>query len=338
MFESFIEALPDKVRSTNDFEEYGTRFRKKNNALQYRYVELNQLYKKFIVLDLDEPKNESKKKNKLGSAFLWEEKGLPPPTYVVINPENAHCHYLYELKVPVYYTEHAHRAPQKFYENTDLALTNVLGADLAYVGKFTKNPLHPSWRTIRHGALYDLEDFAEYHLDLRSHKQKQKLADSLGGRNTTLFDTLRHWAYQEVKQHGTYAVFQQVVDNKALSINKLFLDNLNGILPAKEVLSTAKSISKWTWKHRNSIGNGNKNRGVIELPENMPIKEKQAQGAAYTNVVRTEAIDETIKLAIHTCKQRGLKVNSGNLGKCGLSMSTYYKHKDAVSNWIRLLS
>ena len=338
MFESFIEALPDKVRSTNNFEEFGTRFRKKNNALQYRYVELNQLYKKFIVLDLDEPKSERLNFYNLGSAFLWEEKGLPPPTYVVINPENAHCHYLYELRVPVYYTEHAHRAPQKFYENTDLALTNVLGADLAYVGKFTKNPLHPSWRTIRHGALYDLEDFAEYHLDLRSHKQKQKLADSLGGRNTTLFDTLRVWAYQEVKQHGSYAVFQQLVDNKALSINKLFLDNLNGILPAKEVLSTSTSVGKWTWKHRNSIGNGNKNRGVLELPDDMPIKEKQAQGAAYTNVIRTESVDDTIKLAIHACKQRGFTLTSGNLEKCGLARSTFSKHKEAVQNWMRILT
>lgn len=338
MFESFIEALPEKVRSTDDFEEYGTRFRKKNNALQCRYVELNQLYKKFIALDLDEPKSERQNQYKLGSAFLWEEKGLPPPTYIVINPENAHCHYLYELRIPVYYTEQAHRAPQKFYENTDLALTNVLDADLAYVGKFTKNPLHPSWHTIWHKVQYDLEDFAEYYLDLRIHKQKQKLADSLGGRNTTLFDTLRHWAYQEVKQYGSYPIFQQVVDNKSLSINKLFLDCLNGILPVKEVLSTSTSVGKWTWKHRHSIGNGCKNRGVLELSDDMPLNEKQAQGAAYTNVVRTESVDDTIKQAIHKCKARGFSLTSGNLGKCGLSMSTYYKHKEAVNNWMRLLS
>jgi len=328
MFESFIEALPDKVRSTDDFEEYGTRFRKKNNALQYRYVELNQLYKKFIVLDLDE----------LGSAFLWEEKGLPPPTYTVINPENAHCHYLYELRVPVYYTEHAHRAPQKFYENTDLALTHVLGADLAYVGKFTKNPLHASWRTICHRVMYDLEDFAEYYLDLRSYKQKQKLADSLGGRNTTLFDTLRRWAYQEVKQHGFYAGFQLVVDNKALSINKLFLDNLNGILPAKEVISTSTSVGKWTWKHRNSIGNGSKNRGILNLSNDLTLKEKQFKAAEYTNVIRTERVDDKIKQAIHSCKSKNLEPNRLHLTKNGLSESTYFKYKQAVENWIRLLS
>lgn len=129
MFESFVESLPTKVRSTDDFE-FGTRFRNKSNALKFRYVEANQFYKKHIILDIDEP----------GSAYWWEDRNLPPPTIVVINPENAHCHYLYELKTPVYYTEESRRAPQKFYENTDIALTDVLGADLAYVGKFVKNP------------------------------------------------------------------------------------------------------------------------------------------------------------------------------------------------------
>lgn len=327
MLENFIDSLPEKIRCTDWFEE-GTKFRKKDKALSFRYLELNQLYKKFIALDID----------KAGAAFFWEDKGLPPPTFTVINPENAHCHYLYELNTPVYYTVEARRQPQKFYENTDLALTYALKADTAYVGKFVKNPLHPSWRTICHRVSYDLEDFQEYGLDLKSHKQKLKLAESLTGRNQTIFDTLRHWAYQEVKTHGLYAAFQEATDRKALSINQLFLGHSTGLLPAKEVLSTAKSVAKWTWKHRNSVGSGGKNRGVLELPENMPLNKKQSLAAAYANIIRTESVDEKIKAAIHTCKQRGLKIDSGNLGKCGLSMSTYYKHKEAVLSWIKLLT
>jgi hypothetical protein len=326
MFNSFVEALPEKVRSTDCFDE-GSKFRKKENALGHRYVELHQLYKKFIALDMDCE----------GSAYQWEEAGLPPPSYVVVNPKNTHCHYLYELKVPVYYTENARRAPQKFYENTDMALTSVLGADTAFVGHLVKNPLHPCWHTIHHATTYDLEDFAEYGLDLKGHKQKLKVRESLEGRNTTLFETLRHWAYQEVKQHASFVAFQQAADSKAQSINRLFQSHSNGILPVKEVLSTAKSVGKWTWKHKHTIG-AHKNKGVLELPDDMPVKERQAQGAAYTNVVRTEAVDDTIKQAIHNCKKKGLKLTSGNLGKCGLSMSTYYKHKGAVDNWARLLS
>ena len=66
MYASFIGALPDKVRSA-EFKDEGTKFRKREKALGYRYMELNQLYKKFIALDIDTP----------GSAYLWDEHGLP---------------------------------------------------------------------------------------------------------------------------------------------------------------------------------------------------------------------------------------------------------------------
>lgn len=326
MFESFIEALPEKVRSA-EFKDEGTRFRKREKALAYRYVELNQLYKKFIALDIDAP----------GSAYRWDECGLPPPSIVVINPENTHCHYLYELRTPVYYTEEARRAPQKFYEATDIALTSLLDADSGFTGHLVKNPTHPGWRRICHQVAYDLEDFQEYGVDLRSNKCKLALPDSGIGRNTTLFDTLRHWAYAEVRNHAFHAVFQASVDSKALSINGLFQDHLNGTLPAKEVLSTAKSVGKWTWKHRNSIGT-QKNRGVLELPDDMPIREKQVLGADYSHVVRIEKVDDKIKQAIHNCIKRGLNPTIGNLEKFGLSRSTLSKYKDAVQNWTRLLT
>ncbi|MYM40162.1 replication initiation protein [Duganella qianjiadongensis] len=325
MFTSFIKALPEKVRSA-EFKDEGTRFRKRDKALAYRYIELNQLYKKFIALDIDTP----------GSAFLWDERGLPPPSIIVINPENTHCHYLYELRTPVYYTEEAHRAPQKFYEATDIALTNLLGADLGFTGHLVKNPTHPSWRRICHQVNYDLDDFQEYGLDLRANKRKLALYDSGIGRNTTLFDTLRHWAYAEVRNHNSLVVFQAAVDSKALSINEHFTDHLSGVLPAKEILSTAKSVGKWTWKHKNSIGT-QKNRGVLELPVDMPLNERQSLGAAYTNINRTEAVDDKIKVAIHACKKRGLEVTPGNLEKCGLAGSTFRKHREATWNWIRLL-
>jgi Replicase family/Primase C terminal 1 (PriCT-1) len=277
MYNSFIEALPDKVRSSSDLE-YGCRFRKKDKALEHRYVELPQLYKKFIALDLDIP----------GSAYLWDLRGLPPPTYIVINPKNAHCHYLYELKTPVYYTEASRRAPQKYFEATDIALTNLLGADLGFVGHLVKNPLHPHWHTICHRVTYDLEDFKEWGIDLRGHKLKQVLRESLDGRNTTLFDTLRHWAYVEVRTAPSYADFQQGVDNKAQSFNGMFIDCKKGVLPIKEVLSTAKSVGAWTWRHKDSIGN-QKNRGVMELSSDMSLGAKQAAGAGYTHELRKQS-------------------------------------------------
>lgn len=282
MFNNFIESLPAKVRSTNDFE-YGTRFRKKENALLHRYIEVHQLYKKYIIIDIDDVNQTNGSPDILGSAFLWEEKRLPPPTYIVINPYNARCHYFYELRTPVYYTENARRAPQKYYENTDIALTSVLKADTAYLGKFAKNPMHDCWKTIYHDVKYDLEDFQEWGLDLTGHKKKRKVEGELGGRNTSLFDNLREWSYKEVKKPYSYIDFQHVVDCKAQSINKTFIDCQYGVLPAKEALTVSKSVGTWTWRNQATIGNGGKNRGVMKLPLEMSLKAKQAAGAAYAH-------------------------------------------------------
>lgn len=299
MLNAFINALPDKVRSTDDFQ-YGCKFRKKSIALQHLYVELPQFYKKYIALDIDKP----------GAAFFWDSKRLPPPTFVIVNPENAHCHYLYELRTPVYYTEQARRAPQKFFEATDIALTNLLDADLAYVGHFIKNPLHPYWRLIHHPVRYDLEDFSEWGIDLKSRKNRQCLKESPEGRNTTLFNTLRLWAYQDVLHQGSYEHFQQDVDFKALSLNGAFLGCEKGILPAKEVLSTAKSVGNWTWRHRSTIRQ-QKNRGVMQLPAEMKMAEKQAAGASYAHAKNS---------AKHSTKEAILQAAIG-LKACGIPIT-----------------
>ena len=299
MYSSFIEALPTKVRSTDDFQT-GTRFRDKKKALDHLYIEVNQLYKKYIALDIDDST----------AYWLWQEKKLPPPTFIVINKVNSHGHYLYELRTPIYYTENSRRAPQKYFEATDIALTHRLGADLGYVGHFVKNPLHDHWQTYHHpNAVYDLEDFKEWEIDLRGHRRKQVLQESLEGRNTTLFDTLRLWAYQVVLQQCSYADFQQEVDNKALGINGMFLDCEKGILPVKEVLSTAKSVGTWTWRHKDTIGT-QKNRGVMQLSPEMSLKAKQAAGAshAHANNSAKQSTREAVIAAAVALKAAGTPV------------------------------
>ena len=52
------------------------------------------------------------------------------------------------------------------------------------------DPLHPYWYVIHHNVSYDLEDFAEWGIDLKGHRHKQLLKESPEGRNATLFDTI----------------------------------------------------------------------------------------------------------------------------------------------------
>ncbi|EFP67096.1 MULTISPECIES: replication initiation protein [Ralstonia] len=324
MIEDFVVSLPDKVRSTDSFEE-GTKFRSKNSALGFRYIEHNQIYRKYIVIDVDKEK----------SAYLWEDLGLPPPTIITVNPATTHSHYLWELKTPVIFTEAGRSHPKRFYENVDTALTLAIpGADPAYVGKFTRNPLHTYWCTIIHKVSYDLADFGEY-VDLTPARKRIDLAWNIEGRNSTLFDTVRLWAYMAVKMNRSYSDFFEQVIFKAHEVNQEFFDLPGGMLPAKEVLSTARSIADWTWRHK---GDYFKNRGVMDLPEGMLLQEKQREGATYSHEKRTQKVEEKIKLAIHRAKQAGRSFTMVQLEKFGLSRSTQSKHRDLVEKWVKAYS
>jgi len=112
----------------------------------------------------------------------------------------------------------------------------------------------------------------------------------------------------------------------------------NVLLSVDFFLEGAKFVGKWTWKHRYTIGTGRKNRGVLGLSDELSLEEKQSKGAEYTNIIRTEKVDDKIKLAIHNCKSKNIEPNHLNLTKNGLSESTYFKYKSAVENWVRLLT
>lgn len=327
MLENFINHLPDKVRCTNNFEE-GISFKKKERALNHRYIALNQSYKKYIAIDIDKP----------GAAFLWEEKGLPAPTIITINPVNSHCHCLWEIKTPIIYTDNGRIKPQKWFEAIDATMTNILGGDLSYGGLITKTPNHQSWHTIIHStATYDLEDFEEY-FEIKPSR-KVSIEPHALGRNSTLFTTVyKHGRKIALKFKSEEDLMTELV-TYGQTVNQAFMTIFGSVLPYKEVLNTSRSAAKRAWKLRNSKFD-DKNRGVLadQIHEGMSLHEKRSLGAKYSHIVRTEKVDEKIKQAIHKCKERGLPLDSGNLGKCGLSMSTFYKHREAVENWIRLLS
>ena len=315
MLEIFKDSLQTKVLSTNDLKN-GLKFRKKERAIAFSHLATNQLYRKFIVLDIDQP----------WSAFLWEERGMPVPSLVVISPDTGRCHYLYALETPVIYTEAARRSPQKLYEAVDLGLTRRVGADLSYVGLITKNPLHPRWKVIQHNAVYDLKQLAEY-VDIT--RTKIDRTNPLG-RNCTLFDCLRFWAYPTVRMQTTFEPWQVLADQKAISINCNFPDPL----PAKEVLSVAKSVGQWTWRNR---FNSHKNRGIMQLEKDMPLHYKQVLAGKYSS--QKEASSTLTKL-VSVAKEmqfKGQKVTQPALTSASeVSDRSVKRHWEEISKTLAL--
>ena len=174
----------------------------------------------------------------------WEHANLAAPNLIIINPENQHAHLCYGLAAGVCRTEQAREGPRRYLTAIQRAYTLALGADVNYTGQLVKNPYHPRWQlwAIRQRP-YELAELADY-VELNTAVPKR--SDSFGlGRNCTLFDEGRVWAYDHIPSYwgrdlDTWftAVLEQLV-----SINETFGPPLH----FSEVRATARSISKWTW-------------------------------------------------------------------------------------------
>jgi hypothetical protein len=74
-----------------------------------------------------------------------------------------------------------------------------LDADQGYSGLLTKNPVHPRWRVLRGPCLgYELAELADW-VELPKHLPKKNPEEIGLGRNVTVFEFLRQWAYRNLR-------------------------------------------------------------------------------------------------------------------------------------------
>jgi hypothetical protein len=128
------------------------------------------------------------------------------------------------------------------------AFREKLQADPGYSGLITKNPAHPLWRLLRGPQRgYELGELAEW-VDLPKHAPKRKPEQIGLGRNVTLFDWLRQYAYRQIRHYKgdvrNFVLWQAHLNNKALLRNGDFQHPLDG----REVWHICKSVAKWTWR------------------------------------------------------------------------------------------
>lgn len=158
----------------------------------------------------------------------------------------------YALSSPVCITEKAHRKPQKLLKGVIEGLTDRLGADPCYTGKITKNPLNPQWRTFWNKTeAYELNFLRDFITETRLPTQKIVRKNQGEGRNSTLFDLLRLYAYGIVFRYqraDDYMGFMSALEERAILINQDFSPKLC----SKEIAHTLKSITNWTWDNFDS--------------------------------------------------------------------------------------
>nr|CRY95821.1 hypothetical protein [uncultured prokaryote] len=213
----------------------------RGEALQRRYIETNpHALSNLLVVDVDHPDAALRALSAAGNH--------PMPTAVVENPANGHAHAVWALTEPITRTEYASRKPIAYAAAVTEGLRRAVDGDRGYSGLITKNPTHTSWTC--HWISGELRDLGQLENTLGTHmppprwrESKTPRANPVGlGRNCTLFESARIWAYRQVRHHwGDPAGLGSAILGETAARNRAFSEPL----PWSEVHAIAASITRW---------------------------------------------------------------------------------------------
>lgn len=212
----------------------------RGDALHRKFIEANpQAMSNLLVVDID---HDDARLRALWDRHHWR------PNAIVENPDNGHAHAVWALADPITRTEYARRKPLAYAAAVTEGLRRSVDGDQGYSGLMTKNPEHDAWDA--HWVtdhLYSLGELDE-HLTGSGFMppeswQRTKRKKPVGlGRNCTIFETARTWAYRALRHHfGDSPGFKVAVVETVNELNAGFSEPL----PASEVRAIATSIHKW---------------------------------------------------------------------------------------------
>ena len=222
------------------------RRRSRQDALEYAYIETNPLcIQSLVVADVDD-----------GDWWDYDRAGIPAPSWRTYTLLDSSYHAVWALRDPVCLTDASSRALVNLLARAEAGLRRAVHADSSYGGRITKNPLNTRHTTtwgindensadsLDAYTLRELASALDYaHLLPKLHERRALIASEVG-RNVSLFDTTRNWAYRAVQRYWDETVF-------AYTMNKNFgviADEWGVPLPTTEVKHLARSISKWVWR------------------------------------------------------------------------------------------
>ena len=222
---------------------YGLQIRPKKTAINMQYIQGNQpCMIHYFFFDIDRAE----------AVMAWHDANLPMPYWTAQTLKNGHAHICYKLEIPLCTSELASQKAISYAAKIQAGLANKLGADVGYSHLITKNPFHPDWRTTfwteRAYTLDYLADFVELPKKLSKKQEVSGL-----GRNCTLFDTVRKWAYTAVRDylhHHSSLTWEKAVLTHLEALNGEFQEPL----PYSEIKATAKSIANYCWRKFSHAG------------------------------------------------------------------------------------
>ncbi|WP_185974825.1 replication initiation protein [Deinococcus detaillensis] len=326
----FIDRLAIKPMCSDDPKRFGTHQEFRHIALKRRMIQPNNPYERqCIVIDHDS--------SEAGAA--WIDAGAPPPNFMMVNPVNGHAHYTYLLDKPVMIWGEGFRGrktPWDFYQDIAARLTAMLGGDTRYNQNLVKNPLHSDWctRTLRTNP-YSLTELAELLPGIEVIKPQVVHGE---GRNQTLFDNLRKWAYLAAptarKQNSP--TWQLDVEQKAYALN-----GFDEPLPTNEVKSVAKSVAWYAWENAyrfaaSALGGMKRSKVQREDREEMSKEEayqRMADGGRLGAERNQERVRSLISKAVFALSNTANRLTQQVIATfAGVSLSSVKRHRDLMTS------
>ena len=247
------------------------------------------------------------------------------PNLVIKNKDNQKCHLLYKIEFI-----HFHKNKKKFerkYKEVSKKLSKALGADSNFNGQTIKNPNHSDWIT----TSYTQKAYSLDELDLiEPQNYLGYYIENPEGRNSSIFDSIRIYAYRIKGFHSNFKNFEYEVCELAYYLN----NNLPKPLGNGEVKGIINSVVKWTW----DVYTGRTTRGRdIKLIascgcENDDTLSKQQLSAFATNQQRTSKMKEKIKDAVIKLLVDGKEITPKNVIKLSkVSRGSVYRELKAIA-------
>lgn len=210
----------------------------RDKAVTRKHIQANpRNMQSMIVVDIDDPD--------AMAICLWDNPIRP--NLIAENTANGHAHAFWFLVKPVCTSDKARLKPVLYLKAIKHNLTKYMHGDFAYSGLMCKNPMSKAWDVmVVHDHAYTLQELMQGLKEADCWKDIQlQYAAELLGRNCTLFDAVRRWAYRAVRKfRDSYDAFREAISSKVAELNACFKDKLG----TSELRGIANSIANWVWK------------------------------------------------------------------------------------------
>jgi hypothetical protein len=286
----------------------------KSKAVNLPYLQPNHpLFANSLVFDVDEKAGRS--------AFTaWQDCNLPPPNLIIKNPYKDSCHYVYFLSAGVALTDRNEKA-RRYLSAIYTCLCELLDADPNYSGQRMKNPLSRKHDVFVSGAdCYTLAQLADK-LDLDEIPPKPKKAKETPqagyiGRNCSLFDYLRHIAYQNANNMSFDSLMYYLLSLGEQYNNDCFTHNP---LPSNELGHICNSIARFC----KSAKFGKYSANFIEKQRHRGTLGDSSKGG----LARSHSYNE---------QREHAKAMFATGAKISAIAKALGVHRNSISNWIKV--